>query len=255
MENTYPFLGLVPLGVLRDHSVVGRRQMEKRRSHGFIIKLAGKTEYRLGGNTWLLEAGQVLFVAKGSSYEIQEVSPGYSYVVNFECTGQWDQALQKLQLPKNFELRSPADKLYHCWQNGEVYNALSALYKILEATQVPLHSQHKGTSRLLEPVLDYIRDNLTNPDLELQALSKLADVSDAYLRRLFKKHCGLSPAGYVLHRRMELAKKLLTEQACTVADVAIAVGYRDPLYFSRLFRRQVGLSPTQYRRTHMEDLF
>lgn len=255
MENTHSFLGIIPLGVLRDRSVVGRRQMEKRRSHGFIIKLAGATEYRMAGNTWLLEAGQILFVAKGSSYEIREVSPGYSYVVNFECGGQWEEPLQKLPLPKNYELRSPADKLYHSWQNAEVYNALSVLYKILEATQAARRSQQEQQVRLLEPVLAYLQENLTSPDLELGSLCKLAGISDAYLRRLLKKHCGLSPAGFVLHRRMELAKKLLKERTCGVGDVASAVGYRDPLYFSRLFRRQVGLSPTQYRSVHMEDLF
>lgn len=255
MEKKYPFLGLMPLGVLRDRSVVGRRQMQQRRSHGFIIKLAGATEYRMAGSNWLLEAGQILFVAKGSSYEIREVSPGYSYVVNFECAGQWDMPLQKLPLPKNFELRSSADKLYHSWQNGQTYNALSALYKILEATQLPARNQQPQHSRLLEPVLSYLAENLTNPDLELGDLSGIAGVSDAYLRRLFKKYCGLAPAAYVLHHRMELAKKLLTGEDSSVSQVAAKVGYRDPLYFSRLFRRQVGLSPTDYRRRHMEDLF
>lgn len=255
MENTDSFLGLLPLGVLRDRSVVGRRQMEKRRSHGLIIKLAGATEYRMAEKTWLLEAGQVLFVSKDTSYEIKEVSPGYSYVVNFEGGGPYSEPIRKLPLPKNYELRSPGDKLYHSWQNGETYNALSALYKILQATRTPEHSQQSKQSMLLEPVLVYIRENLWNPELALEELSRIAGVSDAYLRRIFKKYCGLSPAGYVLHQRMELAKKLLTGQDIAISRVAAAVGFRDPLYFSRLFRRQVGLTPTGYRRAHMEDLF
>lgn len=255
MENAYPFVGLVPLSVLRDRSVVGRRQMTERRSHGFIIKLAGATEYRMEGSSWLLEAGQVLFVTKGSSYEIREVSPGYSYVVNFECTGQWDAPLQKLHLPKNYELRSPGDKLYHSWQNGQVYDALAALYKILEATRLSRDNRQTQHSQQLEPVLGYLTENLTNPDLELKELSQMAGVSDAYLRRLFKKHCGLAPAAYVVYHRMELAKKLLTGGQLPICQVAAAVGYRDSLYFSRLFHKQVGLSPTRYRRQHMEDLF
>lgn len=254
MDKSYPFLGILPVSILKDRSVVGRRQMQGRRSHGFIIKLAGETEYCMNGTRYLLGAGEVLFVAKGASYEIREVSPGYSYVVNFECAGQWEDPLQKLPLPANYELRSAADKLYRSWQNGEMYNALSSLYKILEATQVTAHNQQKH-SRLLEPVLAYLAENLTNPDLQLQELPRLAGVSDAYLRRLFKKHCGLAPAAYVLHHRMELAKKLLTGEGSGISQVAAAVGYRDPLYFSRLFCRQVGLSPTQYRRSHMEDLF
>ena len=82
----YPFQGLRISSILRDLSIVGTRQMQCRRSHGFIIKLRGATEYCAGEQVWLLEAGQILFVPKGSSYFIREVEPGYSYVVNFDCT-------------------------------------------------------------------------------------------------------------------------------------------------------------------------
>jgi len=101
----------------------------------------------------------------------------------------------------------------------------------------------------------YLLAHLTEPDLELSRLSRLASVSDAYLRRVFKKQYGIGPAGYVIRERIRLAKSLLESGGGRVSQVAVQVGYRDPLYFSRLFKKQTGLSPTEYIRRHREDLF
>ena len=67
----HPFQGLQICSILQDQSIQGTRQMACRRFHGFIIKLKGATEYVSGENRWLLEAGQILFVPQGSSYQIR----------------------------------------------------------------------------------------------------------------------------------------------------------------------------------------
>ena len=51
-KTVYPIQGIVPISILKDMSKVGRRQMDCRRSHGFIIKLRGATEYCCGEKTW-----------------------------------------------------------------------------------------------------------------------------------------------------------------------------------------------------------
>ena len=108
---------------------------------------------------------------------------------------------------------------------------------------------------LLEPVLAYLQANLTDPELDISALPGLAQVSPAYLRRIFRKRHGVSPTGYVVRERMRLAQQLLREEPLTVAQVAAAVGYRDALYFSRLFKKQLGLSPSEYRVQCARELF
>lgn len=247
----YPFQGLRIGSILRDRSIVGRRQMQQRRSHGFIIKLQGATEYCAGDQVWLLEAGQILFVPKDSSYFIREVEPGYSYVVNFDCESH--PAMQQLPVPTGMDISQPAEKLYHCWQKSSPYAAAAELYRLLD--KISLQQYVSPTEKqLLEPVLSHLQQHLTDPDLDVTALADLADVSQVYLRRIFKKQYGVSPAGFVIRQRLQLAMQLLGENR-TVAQVAAAVGYRDPLYFSRLFKKQLGLSPSAYRQEHRNDLF
>lgn len=247
----YPFQGLRISSILRDMSIVGTRHMQCRRSHGFILKLQGSTEYCAGEQVWLLEAGQILFVPKGSSYFIREVEPGYSCVVNFDCS--CTPSIFRLPVPSGMDITQPAEKLYNSWRKGNPYTAAAELYRLLDKTAAPQYVS-PTEKQLLVPVLDYLQQHLTDPELDISTLAPLAGVSEVYLRRIFKKQHGVSPAGFVIRQRLQLAKQLLKENR-TVAQVAAAVGYRDPLYFSRLFKKQLGLSPTEYRHKHRDDLF
>jgi transcriptional regulator GlxA family with amidase domain len=67
---------------------------------------------------------------------------------------------------------------------------------------------------------------------------------------VFKKQFGVSPLYYVIQKRVALAGAMLTETDLSMKEVAAAVGYDDPYYFSRIFRKVAGASPTQYRARH-----
>lgn len=252
----YLFQGLTVCNILQDKSVVGSRQMHNRRFNGFILKLQGATEYRDGSSSFLLEAGQILFVPKGSSYFIREVEPGYSYVVNFELQSDPPQSITRLPLPAGMDILQSAEKMYYNYQKGNLYGALSALYRLLEKSAAAGQYVSPREKQLLEPVLNYLQTHLTDPELDIGHLSSLCDVSNVYLRRIFKKQQGVSPAGFVIRQRLQLAQQLLlSDEKPTVAQVAAKVGYRDPLYFSRLFKKQLGVSPTEYCEFHRKDLF
>lgn len=250
----HPFQGLRICSILQDQSIQGTRQMAGRRFHGFIIKLKGATEYVAGENRWLLEAGQILFVPSGSSYQIRQIAPGYSYVVNFTCPVEL--AMGKLPLPPGLDITQSAEKLLRNYQKGSAYGALSCLYGILEKTDIADRYVSPREKQILEPVLTYLQAHLTEADLDMGNLAEIAGVSQVYLRRVFKKQQGVSPAGFVIRQRLQLAQQLLlSAEQLTVAQVATTSGFRDPLYFSRLFKRQLGLSPTEYRTNHRNDLF
>lgn len=68
-----------------------------------------------------------------------------------------------------------------------------------------------------------------------------------YLRRLFREEYGITPQDYLIHLRMEKARRMLTEQKhVPVSEVALSCGFYDARYFSRLFRRTAGCAPKEY---------
>ena len=253
-----PFLGIIPSSMLYSPSIIGRRHMRSRPSHAVILKLQGTTEYCTQNQQWLLSSGQILFVEKGSSYFIREITAGHSLVVNFHCPGKFDAPVYSLPLPPDFDLSSLAERLYNAWQKEHMYSAVSILYRLFQisaSTRQKANASPRET-QLLVPVMAYLKEHLTDPDISLDNLSQLAGVSDAYLRRIFKKQYGISPAAYVIRERVRLSKDfLLRIEGIRISEVSEKVGYRDPLYFSRLFKKHTGLSPSEYCREHMDTLF
>jgi AraC family L-rhamnose operon transcriptional activator RhaR len=81
----------------------------------------------------------------------------------------------------------------------------------------------------------------------LDDLAEAVNLDPAYLSRLFRRHTGLSPLGFLARLRAERAATLLAHSDLPAARVGAAVGWDDPTYFARRFRSLVGSTPTQYR--------
>ena len=86
--------------------------------------------------------------------------------------------------------------------------------------------------------------------ISVSELAALVDVSASHLGALFRGATGGGPAAYHASLKMARARELLDATTLTIAEVAASVGYADPLYFSRQFRRAHGDSPSNYRRHH-----
>ncbi len=84
--------------------------------------------------------------------------------------------------------------------------------------------------------------------IDHQKLSDQFGLVPSYLSKIFSKSKGLSPAKYIVQLRVDTAKELLVEHPDMLAkDVAFVVGYSDPNYFSRIFKRETGLYPSEFR--------
>lgn len=109
----------------------------------------------------------------------------------------------------------------------------------------------KATSPMLAPrlqrVMAFIDDNITL-DLSVSTLAQVAGMSSFYFCRSFKQSTGITPHQYVLARRMELARHLLLREPMRLMQVAQKVGFTDQSQFTRVFRKIVGTTPSQFRR-------
>ena len=102
---------------------------------------------------------------------------------------------------------------------------------------------------LFVQVTDYIAENLADPDLDASSLSRAKHISTRYLQAIFQEQ-GTTVTDYIRDRRMAGARRDLADPAlreAPIADIAVRWGYQDPAYFSRLFRREFGESPRDWR--------
>jgi AraC family transcriptional regulator len=83
--------------------------------------------------------------------------------------------------------------------------------------------------------------------LSIETLSKSVNLSPSRLRQLFKKETGCSPIQYVKALRMQHAEQLLRKTFLSIKEVAFLCGGKDVSYFVREFKKQYGLTPTEFR--------
>jgi len=97
--------------------------------------------------------------------------------------------------------------------------------------------------RIVDDALSFMRKNSAQ-EIDFEAFSKKMGVGYRHFRRLFQEATGLAPHQYLLNLRLNHAKRLLG--TLPVSEVAAEVGFTDPLYFSRIFKRKVGVAPTRW---------
>jgi AraC family transcriptional regulator len=101
--------------------------------------------------------------------------------------------------------------------------------------------------RKLRQIMDWMAEHLTE-ECSLDRLAARAGLSKFHFQRLFKAAVGVTPSRHYIDLRMNEARRLLRETKMSVSDVVLEVGYANPSHFARLFRRETGRSPSDYRR-------
>ena len=94
----------------------------------------------------------------------------------------------------------------------------------------------------------YLAQNFSNPNLMLRDVSEYVGVSDSRFSTVFGQQMGITFTEYLTALRIGKARELLTATQMRSSQIAQAVGYNDPHYFSYLFRKHTGLTPSEYRR-------
>lgn len=110
----------------------------------------------------------------------------------------------------------------------------------------------------IESVIDrlhkYIRENLSQ-DLSLSKLAGIINYNPSYLARIYKKTTGGTILSYIQNARMEKVKELLASTDMSLQNISESIGCSSTSYFAQLFRRETGISPTEYRRNANRILF
>jgi signal transduction histidine kinase/DNA-binding LacI/PurR family transcriptional regulator/AraC-like DNA-binding protein len=105
-------------------------------------------------------------------------------------------------------------------------------------------SQH--TSNLVKRAVAYFHQNYEAP-LSRQEIAEAIGVNRDYLSRVFRQELGLSPWEYLHRYRIKQAIELLRQTNDSITEIALQVGFPDPAYFSRIFRKVTGMAPSAYR--------
>jgi AraC-type DNA-binding domain-containing proteins len=235
--------------------------------HHELILITGEK----GSITWerkkySIKDGMLLYICPDvlHSMEVGTEGPGFFFSVHFSFVGVcfndngWDinNRVERLPLypiqvlPDSYPIQDAFKKLTDSWndkQPGYEFVARTLLEQLLiviyQNTQK--QNQNYGASLKVEKIIDFMHQNI-NSQITLAELAELVQLSPAYLSRAFKEATEYSVIEYFNKMKIDKAKELLIEGNKKVKEVARILGFTDEFYFSRIFKKIEGLSPSEF---------
>ena len=131
-----------------------------------------------------------------------------------------------------------------------IRNLMLTLILYLVRNEAPQETHTVGST--VRQIKEYVANHYTAP-LRLSDICRHLNFSLSYVSALFKKECGMTFRDYLIKIRVEKSCRLLRCSRMTVEEIAGHVGYTDPAFFYKSFRRQMGLTPDDYRRQYKDS--
>ena len=230
--------------------------------------LSGNGTQVVDGELFNTQAGDVLICNSGVLHDD-------SLMVNSQINA-WCLAVTNLKLPaqplnqlvpENFSPRIPCQKvadylaqlypmIHHYAQQKNGYPiantlARSVIQIVNEIIKTNARAIKKENNFAVERIRRYIEEHYAE-NLTLKELAELVNANGYYLSHAFKKITHYSPQQYILRRRIGKAQCLLIYTSLSLTEISARVGYDDSNYFSRVFKKVIGMSPRAYRQKWRE---
>ena len=93
-----------------------------------------------------------------------------------------------------------------------------------------------------------MKEHFTDYDMSIEKVVEYTNTNSAFVRNVIKEHCGMSYIDYLIHLRIEYAKKLLITENLTVAETCEKIGYAKVSYFIKVFKTHTGVTPATFKK-------
>lgn len=225
-----------------------------RSSHGLAINFGeGEKIYTFidTGEKISVKENEIIYLPKYSNYNVSINKDSEMYCINYQIAEEKICAPFKVRIKNMEEIIACYQRAEKIWRRKNENAQLlckSELYKILaevlKEKNLPYVPEHK--SELLKPALNYIHKHYTDELMNMEQLSKLCGISYEYFRKLFHDFYGVSPVRYINNLKLNRAKELLSSGMYSVSEAAFASGFPEVSHFSRFFKANVGILPSEY---------
>ncbi len=248
------------LQLIFSNSFAGRTEFEVtegiRAWDMMLVITKGKMCCRLDGIEVTVEEGEVLYIPANTEFFRWIVEPIDFFQFVYHTDPQSPICAQmsagKLNIPKE-NVQAMAENyslLFHLPENRELF--LHMIERIAVEHYIHRQSERHGTEGYSEDILTvlrYMNDHMAEK-IDLDALAEQVYLSHVGLIWKFKNQLHTTPSRYLIKLRMHYAKQLLHEGTMRVGEIASMCGYANAYYFANAFRKETGMSPSEFRKKH-----
>ena len=231
------------------------------KTHGTAQTLPTNAVYLVAGGkgtlhthalTRALEPGNVFFTFAQIPFRLENVEELQYLYISFDG-GRSDELFSRFGIHPGRAVFDGHEGLLALWQSAIVNATPENLDLLSESVLLYTFSrlsppENSEEQNLFSTVLKYIDDHYTNSELNLSAVAQELGYNSKYISRIFKLRMGITFSEYLTQMRIQNAVFLMEQGVTAIKNVALLSGYKDPLYFSNVFKKAVGLSPSAYIR-------
>ncbi len=203
----------------------------------------------VNGESVPITAGDIYFIKKGTVFSLKRSAETEYFYVSFHG---WhaDELMERLHISQtNCVFRGHGDLLTFwtsCFERSESGNLDLFSEAVLLYTVANLAEVRKETNELSDRVAEYANQHFSDPTLNLSDIARELGYDAKYLSALFKAKREITFTKYLRSLRIKHAAFLFEEGVESVKSVAMLSGFSDALYFSKIFKQETGMTPSEY---------
>jgi len=219
-------------------------KINNRKYYGISFCNEGQITYTHNGKDFVSDSKHIIILPQRQSYTLRGDKTGAFCLINFTCTEP---------LCDTF-LTIPTENTDIFIRDFETIKKLSLFpenrTKIMSIFYNMIHNliPEGNLCKTIAPAIEYIKRNYKDENLSGVVLSRECNISEVYLRKLFKKHLNTTPKQYISEIRLQKAKQLLSEGILKINAVSEECGFDSSYNFCRFFKEKTGITPTDYTR-------
>lgn len=218
--------------------------------HRMLLIKQGNGFLKMDNSSFPFQAGNLFFFFSGEKFCCEPSDNSEYMYIDFSGV-RADALLRRFGINKNFRKFQNFDGLIPLWHNSlsraSQENSDLSSESILLYTFSRLTGCSPGQNNLLSRMIEITEEQFTNPELSISAIADELSYNSKYLSHLFKQKMGMGYSEYLKDFRVKYAVTLLEHGIDSVKSVAFLSGFSDPLYFSKVFKNSVGVSPKDYK--------
>ena len=169
--------------------------------------------------------------------------------------GYPDFGIQDFKLSKKSqqEISKLFTYISNVWKNKKpnyMLKCKSIFYEILSEIKIEDDQSYtyKYFKKIIEPSIDYMNTHYEDVNISLESLAQLSNISTIYFRKVFYKIYNTSPIKHLIKIRINKAKEFLRGDFISISDIATLTGFSSVYTFSKTFKKETGVSPTEYKK-------
>lgn len=218
-------------------------------AHKMILVTKGEGAFFLGGQKTPFATGNLIFGFKGEPFYAEtEKNCEYMYI-HFDGD-RAEELFRRFNIQKNNRCFSGFDGLIPLWKESLSRADQQTIDLVSESILLYTFSRLTGGSikrdSLINKVIELLEENFHDSDLSIDSIAKELSYNPKYISHVFREHMGVSFTEYLKTIRIRYAVSLFDHGVDSVKNVALLSGFNDPFYFSTVFKKTVGMSPTDY---------